>query len=806
VYALATLSILAIVMLSLLAYEIAGRRPAAGFIVAALLAVNPMHAFLSRFPVSENVTVFFAATAFYYLVRSFKSGGSVLALTFSAGAWACVFFTHIAGFLYAPIVAAVILAGAAGARDRRTLLQMLGYGLAVLGAFALSLWYGTTWAFPYSYQTYRQVFGQSLGELILYEWPALTVATGIGGTLLVFATWHFRERIRGIARSARLQRGLIALLLLVTLAAFFDSLLGGYQLGFTPDYVWQAEHRDSRWAPYAEQGRLTWNNLVAQWANQGLAGFFHSSAAALVLYVSPFILLAGLALLALRRGRLDPFETALACAITLFVAVRIGLTGGLTLYYYSGRYLAGELVPYLIVFGGAGHLRAVAGGWHAPGCGSGAPGWRVALGGDCAGPAVPGGRDEPAGCEHALPGRKARRGRPAAPFRHQAARAADLARSLLRPACDRSRHPEPAAGGSPVRADRGGYLRAERPGNRRPALRGDGDAGSECLREARLLRRVADERFVRGHALLPVPRGPAGPRAAARGRCHQLRPRGPGRGVPRRRMERPGRGDALDRRPVGDAEVAVREIDAGDGSQLRGALAQLRRGAGAGQRRAARAWKFHDCNKYLTQSLPIKPEDVRLGTVTVSFEMPNVKSPQDLDADNPDRRKLGLSVRRVVVGNLLPAQPVSAELRTGDAVRFDRRGNADQYLGTGWSGQEEDMRWTDGKLALLQLPFAEGITAATLTFEALSYNCIDVGVSVNDQLRKRWTFTDCGAYVTQTITLGREDLRQGTVTIAFATPNAKSPQELNPAIPDRRKLGISVRKLTVDPPSARETP
>ena len=218
-------------------------------------------------------------------------------------------------------------------------------------------------------------------------------------------------------------------------------------------------------------------------------------------------------------------------------------------------------------------------------------------------------------------------------------------------------------------------------------------------------------------------------------------------------------------------------------------------------------WKFSDCNAYSSQSLTLKPEEVGQGMVTVSFEMPDVQSPQDIDPANADRRKLGLSVRRIVAGPLSSrrqTQPVSSELREGDAIRFDRRGNAEQYLATGWSSQEAEMRWTDGKLASLQLPLAEGMSGATLSFEAMSHNCIDVGVLVNDKPRKKWTFTDCARYVTQAVVLGREDMSRGTVTVTFAMPDAKSPQELDPASTDRRQLGISVKKIVVGKEPARD--
>jgi hypothetical protein len=137
-------------------------------------------------------------------------------------------------------------------------------------------------------------------------------------------------------------------------------------------------------------------------------------------------------------------------------------------------------------------------------------------------------------------------------------------------------------------------------------------------------------------------------------------------------------------------------------------------------------------------------------------------------------------------------------LRSGDVIRFNRGGNSDRYLGAGWSGQEDTMRWTDGYAASLHLAFAEPGIAHTLEFEVLSYSCEDVIARVNGQVRSRWKFAPCDRYSKQRLALEKDDVGAGPVTVAFDLPGAISPSERNPAISDRRKLGISVRNVVVD--------
>lgn len=332
VYALVFLSLLNILALSLLAYELAGRRAGAGVIAGALLALNPVHVFLSRFPVSENVTLFFTATAVYFFVRYFRDGQARgIELVLSAGAWAAAFFTHVGSFMYAPFLAAILMAGLLTASDASRRSRMVAYGLAILAAYGCSMAFAMRWSFPYTYDIYRIILGEKVGQFLLGYWPwaviALAVAVAAGGRLL----WAHRVAVLRALSAPAVDRGLTLALAVLVAAVVAYSLYQGYRLGFTNHFAGD-DWLDKRW-------RLS---------GTGWNGFLHSAAAALALYVSPFVLLFFIAVPFARWRSMGVPERLVIAFICVFLVVRLVLDG-FTPYYFYSRYLGVEVMPYLMV-------------------------------------------------------------------------------------------------------------------------------------------------------------------------------------------------------------------------------------------------------------------------------------------------------------------------------------------------------------------------------------------------------------------------------------------------------------------------
>lgn len=335
VYSLVLFSLLNILMLSLLVYELSGRQRIPAYIAAGLLAINPMHVFLSRFPVTENVTLFFSASAIYYLVRYFKgreqNHEKVWHLILSAGAWAGMFFNHIAGFMYAPILLAATLFGVVTAGSAARMRQIVAYGIAVFIAYLLSLWFGMTGSFPYSFDLYPQIIGKNFGVYFVNHWLSISLFVGILSSVPTFFAWVKRDYILSVWSSRNLRPALNTLLLVLILCIILSNLFEAYRLGFT--------------AHYSEDSLLgTRFNL----SNAGTRGFLHSTLVALTVYVSPFIAFFVLAMLVKMRRTMSPYETFLILLISVFFVARVGMDD-FTLYYYYGRYRSVELLPYILV-------------------------------------------------------------------------------------------------------------------------------------------------------------------------------------------------------------------------------------------------------------------------------------------------------------------------------------------------------------------------------------------------------------------------------------------------------------------------
>jgi len=335
VYSLVLFSLLNVLMLALLVYELTGRRRMFAFLFAGLLALNPMHAFLSRFPVTENVTLFFSATALYYLARYFKdrdqSHEKVWHLMLSACAWAAMFFNHVAGFMYAPFLLVVMIYGVATANTVSRMSHVVAYGLAVFVAYALSLWYGMTWSFPYSLDLYPQIFGKSLGIYFVNQWLSITILICIGCLLLLYYVWIRRDYII-LTWSRRNLGALLGTFLLISiLFVIAFNLFQAYRLGFTSHF----------------SDDVLLNNRY-NLSNVGIYGFSHSTFIALTTYVSPFIILFVLTMLVRNRRNLSRYTTSLILLIFIFLLARVGLDN-FTFYYYYGRYLCVELLPYILI-------------------------------------------------------------------------------------------------------------------------------------------------------------------------------------------------------------------------------------------------------------------------------------------------------------------------------------------------------------------------------------------------------------------------------------------------------------------------
>lgn len=331
VYALTFLAILSIVLFYRIALLLTGSHQA-GLAAGGLLALSPLHAFFSKFPVTEVPALCFALVGFLFLAVLWSSPpesqphkGWILASVF---AFLCVFTTRISGFMYVPFFIALAWASLIfdSNRTRCHAIQIWAVGVTVV--YLVSVIYGLIWSHTYSHDIYRLSFAPLLGE----HWKAALAVIGV----LVAVTWvALAWRARSDGERAWLGRWLEHARDWVPIIVVWGSLLLGlvkiYRLGWTDRYV-----SDPWLGATWHLAHLGWHSATA------------SSLWALVVYLGPFLV--GAFLLLAARPKHEPRVAFLFWFVSGFFAYVLLLQWFVPYGPYYARYLLSELVPYTILF------------------------------------------------------------------------------------------------------------------------------------------------------------------------------------------------------------------------------------------------------------------------------------------------------------------------------------------------------------------------------------------------------------------------------------------------------------------------
>ncbi len=330
VYALTFFAVLSILFCYRLVFTLT-RNAGAAAVAGSLLALNPLHAFFSKWPVTEVPTLAFSLMAFCYLALAWQSKESRRLrdrwLIFSALSFLCLFTTRISGFMYVPIlltIAVAALLSDADARRRRAVTTWAG---AVLAFYAFSVWYGLNWSGRYANDVYQISFSRLFGD----HWKAGLLTCALAAIVAWVAaavlsnTRRFRPGLKSTLAVASNWVGALTLLVL---------LLGSYKiflLGFTDRYV-------------ADPGiGLRWNL-----ANQGWASVPPSSLIAAAVYLFPPVFIASIAFAWCRWT--EPGMRLLSFFLLTVLAYLALLQWTVPYQPYYARYLLSEFVPYAIIF------------------------------------------------------------------------------------------------------------------------------------------------------------------------------------------------------------------------------------------------------------------------------------------------------------------------------------------------------------------------------------------------------------------------------------------------------------------------
>jgi hypothetical protein len=320
VYSLLFFALLTIAMFYRLAKVLSGGNEKVGLLAAGLLAINPLHAFFSKFPVTEVCFLFFTVSGFYYLAayardREAGESGTNWLLPLSVLLFFCAFFTRYSGFLYLPFfylmaVALFIVRGEGWLYTRKIFLQ---YCVAIISAYALSVCYGLTYSFPYT----MEGFGSTFGKTAVRHWQ-LTLPAAVA----IFVVLPLAVR-NGLSQYINnLQGGLSHNFRRIVVAGMFTVLTAAAAIACT------------------------------RYLMKGKDAFLTSTGVIAVSYLTPFaFILLILVFVSLRRDEDTPVSHIwLALFITLFWGVYALGVNTLPYQYYYARYLLSEVVPFSLLF------------------------------------------------------------------------------------------------------------------------------------------------------------------------------------------------------------------------------------------------------------------------------------------------------------------------------------------------------------------------------------------------------------------------------------------------------------------------
>ena len=335
-YALVLFSLISILAIYLLAFEMTGSRSAA-FAAGALLAVNPLHAFFSKFPVTEIVALAFAASSFYYLLRYFNQAKEKIYrndyLILSALLMAGMFFTRISGFMYLPFFYLLLIFNQIYTEDETTRRALTRYFIGVFSLFALSVLYGLAYSYPYASDIYQMSFGRFLGKG--WSWKLMVMLLFLLlGYLYIRHLSNFEWKKEKIQRFIYWGKRALPFLYLIVLALGYYKV---YQLGYTDRYIDDA-----------------WINGVWKLNHIGSDAIYYWSAHVLYEYITPLLAFLFLYLILFRINALNMAQTLLLLFLFFFVAYISILQWKIPYQYYYARYLVSEALPYAILFTATG--------------------------------------------------------------------------------------------------------------------------------------------------------------------------------------------------------------------------------------------------------------------------------------------------------------------------------------------------------------------------------------------------------------------------------------------------------------------
>jgi hypothetical protein len=204
-----------------------------GLLLMAFMAVNPLHVFHSRFPVTETPSLAFTSLAALYTVRFFKDAREksypVLYLLAGLIYWNAFLYVRMSAFMYIPYIYAMLLVAILTIDDRKArVLSIVHYGLSILLVVISMAYYENFIQFLY-YSTIRNLLILPLGEDWRIKAVGLAVAALIVPVMAIYWRGWAKQKFIKIMSSRWFANGSLAVLAALLLYNTIAGIYGIYK-------------------------------------------------------------------------------------------------------------------------------------------------------------------------------------------------------------------------------------------------------------------------------------------------------------------------------------------------------------------------------------------------------------------------------------------------------------------------------------------------------------------------------------------------------------------------------------------------
>lgn len=322
IYALTLFSILSIVGVYLLTYEISGRSKKTALLASFFMVISPIHLYFSKIPLTEIVSLTFLCFSFYYLLKfynEYKTGKiNIISLLLSIISANALFYTRMSGLFLLPIMILIPLLVFLFAKDKK-LFKFLGvYSLVwILSLFTSYLFY--YFALP---DLFEQILGNKLINDIGWLWIIVVLIAVVISLLAIFFVKKIAKIVSVILKF--LYKNIIIIFITIFVSLIF------YELYF-----------------YIKE--ILIDSSYTLFSNESLSALKQLSFLVGFLYLTPigFVLLPG-SVIYLKR-RMNAQLSLLIFSLLIFLIYCWGVMKDTPYHYYFTRYQFSELIPFATI-------------------------------------------------------------------------------------------------------------------------------------------------------------------------------------------------------------------------------------------------------------------------------------------------------------------------------------------------------------------------------------------------------------------------------------------------------------------------